>query len=408
MERLTREIREEVELLSIPEMSDGFDGSLELKASGMTPVTYYEKVPSTGTYEVYIKVTAAKEVERLYLFAGKKHLVYLGGLKQGEVLEKTTMVHLSEVIPRYHETAYAQTYVTVTFACEEPEALQPLQISVKKTEETIPVLYLAGDSTVTDQVCEIPYNPGACYSSWGQNLSLYMNHGYVIDNQAQSGLTTESFRKGGYYDIVLSGLQPGDYCMVQFGHNDQKLPHLQPETGYRENLINYVKEIRDQGGIPILVTPLARNTWHEDGTYYDLLEEYAEEVLKIAAEFHVPVIDLHETAMAEIRSRGMEDSRCLFHPQDMTHSNEYGSVLFARMIARGLKGILPGGEQVIDDQAAEWFLPPVDLWEQLAAVSNNRRTTEEEKEQFDSMEKSFANLLKVVQAAKGTFGRKGE
>ncbi|MEG0688818.1 MAG: hypothetical protein RR466_09025, partial [Hungatella sp.] len=74
----------------------------------------------------------------------------------------------------------------------------------------------------------------------------------------------------------------------------------------------------------------------------------------------------------------------------------------ARIIAAGLQKILPDGSDMINDQAATEFLPPLDLWAQLTGVSNNRQVTAEEKEQFDSMEKSASNLLKAIEAAKNS------
>ena len=57
--------------------------------------------------------------------------------------------------------------------------------------------------------------------------------------------------------------------------------------------MNYVNEIRGLCGVPILVTPLARNTWKDDGTYFDLLAEHAQAVFEVGEETGVPVIDLH-------------------------------------------------------------------------------------------------------------------
>ena len=89
--------------------------------------------------------------------------------------------------------------------------------------------------------------------------------------------------------------------------------------------MNYVNEIRGLCGVPILVTPLARNTWKDDGTYNDLLAEHAQAVFEVGEETGVPVIDLHKYAADLIKKNGKEASRVYFHPGDMTHTNEYGS-----------------------------------------------------------------------------------
>ena len=122
MEFLSSEIRKQEELLSIPETSDGFDFTLESQAPGMKPVTYYEPVEDTGTYQIYIKLAAVEDIEALYIFTGRKCLVYLGALKAGELLEKTFYTHVSGIIPRYHASVYRQKYTTVTFACQDTAA----------------------------------------------------------------------------------------------------------------------------------------------------------------------------------------------------------------------------------------------------------------------------------------------
>ena len=82
-----------------------------------------------------------------------------------------------------------------------------------------------------------------------------------ITNHAHSGLTTESFLSEGHWAIVKPRLRAGDICLFQFGHNDQKLAHLQARGGYTDRLRTYIKETRTAGTVPVLITPLARNSW---------------------------------------------------------------------------------------------------------------------------------------------------
>ncbi len=72
--------------------------------------------------------------------------------------------------------------------------------------------------------------------------------------------------------------------LIQFAHNDQKLDELKAQEGYRRNLLRYISECRGMGAFPVLVTPIARNTWKgNDGTYNDLLEEYAAVCVSVGA-----------------------------------------------------------------------------------------------------------------------------
>lgn len=400
MKRLTEAEYRRDAFLSIPELADGFDRSGGGKRPGMQPVTYIEKVEGNGTYMVRIRVKAAKSMEQLFIFAGRKKIVYAGPLPAGQVLECETILHLSEIIPRYHDQPFRQSYVSVSFAGREIEALTITCPEVKQLKKRGAVIFLAGDSTVTDQSCQVPYRPEACYSSWGQNLQLYVGGRYGVDNQAHSGLTTESFRREGHYEIVRKYLQPGDYCLFQFGHNDQKLPLLQAASGYRENLRAYVREVRELGGNPVLVTPLARNTWYEDGSYRDLLKEYAKTVIEIGMLDQVPVIDLHEASVRVIKDRGKDGSQVLFHPGDMTHTNEYGSLLFAEVIADGLGCILPDGKDIMAGKLKVDLLPAKAGAEEGAEEADRKPHRAEEKEQFHQMEKSAAELFRIVEQAK--------
>ncbi len=417
----------------IPELADNFDKRLEVLADGLEVKGFYEEARGAGIYQIFWKVRAREDVECLYLFAGRKNLCFLGGLKAGETAEGNCYTHICEIIPRYYDAVMEIEKVCFTAACESMEKLEILELRVEKVRESgkesgperkcadgengscasgqksglseVPVVFLAGDSTVTDQSCEIPYNPGTCYSSWGQALTFYVGQCAAVDNQAHCGLSTETFRNEGHFDIVERAIRPGDYCLFQFGHNDQKLPHLQAETGYRDNLLRFLEEIRQKGGIPVLVTPLGRNTWKEDGSYNDLLWEHTEAVKRIGRETDTPVINLHEFSVNFYLKNGKVKSRDYFHPADATHTNEYGAYLFAGVIADGLKAIDEKrfGNVRERAQSAE-FVPEDSVWDRVNGGADGRNKTKEQKEQFDAAEKSVENLVAIVEKARKDAG----
>ena len=88
-----------------------------------------------------------------------------------------------------------------------------------------------------------------------------------------------------------------------------------------------------KGAQPVLVTPLARNTWTADGRYNDLLAEYAAAVFDLGRQEQVPVIDLHGYAMEGICAEGRERSKRWFYPGDYTHTNDFGACRFAAFVA---------------------------------------------------------------------------
>ena len=92
--------------------------------------------------------------------------------------------------------------------------------------------------------------PGSSYAGWGQMLGRFLPGDWCVSNHAHSGLTTESFTEGGHWAIVEPRLRAGDFCLLQFGHNDQKLPHLAARGGYTERLRGYLRAIRTRGAQP--------------------------------------------------------------------------------------------------------------------------------------------------------------
>lgn len=78
------------------------------------------------------------------------------------------------------------TKIGFSVACEDLTKLKSVGMAAEKlsAKTKIPAVYLAGDSTVTDQTCPKPYMPGGCYSSWGQCLAYFIGGSTAIDNQA--------------------------------------------------------------------------------------------------------------------------------------------------------------------------------------------------------------------------------
>lgn len=157
-----------------------------------------------------------------------------------------------------------------------------------------------------------------------------------ITNHAHSGLTTESFLSEGHWAIVKPRLRAGDICLFQFGHNDQKLAHLQARGGYTDRLRTYIKETRTAGAVPVLITPLARNSWRDPTHYNDFLADFADAVLDLGKKEAVPVLDLHAYAMQLIRQEGLETAKRWFYPGDYTHTNDFGAYRMAGFVAGAL------------------------------------------------------------------------
>lgn len=292
------------------------------------PLCFKANVPEPGNYKVTLSMNAAEEMEEVLIFTGCRRLAYKGIIPAGTSFSRELIVNVCDIIPRGQTVPHVNRSVDITVMSKKP-AISEIQIE----ECACPVVYIAGDSTVTDQSAEYPYAPGTSYCGWGQMLPAYFNGQIAVSNHAHSGLTTETFREEGHYKIVEQNIKPGDFFLIQFGHNDQKLEHLQAKKGYRDNLIRYIREIREKEAYPVLITPLARNTWLVDGAYNDLLKEHAQACLDIGQTMEVPVLDLHRISMEFIKKTGLEDAKAYFYPGDYTHGNDYGGYLMGGFVA---------------------------------------------------------------------------
>ena len=205
--------------------------------------------------------------------------------------------------------------------------------------------------------------------------------------------------------------------MIQFGHNDQKHPHLQAYNGYPENLRRFIAEIRAKKALPILATPIARNVWTEQNgklTYNDLLHDHAQACIALGKELNVPVLDLHQAAMDEIIRLGRDASKIYYHQGDWTHTNDYGAVRAAGYAADELRSL---GEafpdylpliQTVSASSEPWKPEAALLLEKparLAGVKDPNGTEEGTAAQDHQAEKdggdALARLLAAVQSACG-------
>jgi lysophospholipase L1-like esterase len=373
---VTEKSRAEQEVLQIPELNSGFEPYYWLKGEDVTklinndkgvsalsgsevPICFKADVPEQGNYRVKVIVTALEEAKDIVIFAGRRRLLAKKEkLEGGSIFTVEAVVNISDIIPRGKTAAYKDTSFDL--------AIIGSNIAISEVfiqQEKCPTLYIGGDSTVTDQGTAYPYKPGCSYCGWGQMLSFYVNDKISVSNHAHSGLTTLSFRSEGHYDIVMNLIKPGDYFLLQFAHNDQKLPVLTAEGGYRTELLRYIKEIREKGAKPIIVTPLARNTWKGDGSYNDLLEEYAKVCKEIGKEENIPVLDLHHYSKEFVLELGVEDAARYYFPKDYTHSNDYGGFLKAGFIAKaalevpGLKEFIVEARISKTDRDLIWIPP---------------------------------------------------
>lgn len=219
-------------------------------------------------------------------------------------------------------------------------------IEIKRVE--VPTIYLLGDSTVCDQPAE-PYN------SWGQMLPRFFQPGIAIANHAESGESLRSSLAAHRLDKVLSTIKPGDYLIIQYGHNDEKEKGegIGAFTTYKSDLTKFVSETRKRGAHPILVTPVQRRSFDAAGKITNSHGDYPEAVRQLAKEEDVPLIDLNAMSKLLYEAWGADLSKQAFAPNDNTHHNNYGSYELAKCIVNGIRTAKTGlASYLVADVAA--------------------------------------------------------
>lgn len=217
-------------------------------------------------------------------------------------------------------------------------------IEIRKVDH-LPVVYLCGDSTVCDQ-------PGELYASWGQMLTRFFTPDVVIANHGESGESLRSFLGERRWEKVMSLLKPGDYVIIQMGHNDSKErgEGVGAMTTYKTDLKRFVADARSKGATAIVVTPMERRGFNGDKVRPSH-GEYPAAVRLAAEEDKVAMIDLQAMSVLLYEALGPEKSPLAFanNGRDATHHNNYGAYELAKCIVMGIR------QNKLD--LAKWVVP---------------------------------------------------
>ena len=194
-------------------------------------------------------------------------------------------------------------------------------------------IVLVGDSTVCEYPDDIPTR------GWGMYLQGAFRSSVRVINLAKSGRSTKTFRTEGLWDRVLA--ERPDWVFIQMGHNDShgagRPEATDAATDYPENLRRFVREAREIDSKVVLVTPMVRRTFNDDGTPRDNLAVYAEAMKSVASEMSVPLIDLHASSLQLLRKQGDAGSWA-FADDDADRS--LGTARFPR-IGASAYGVVP-------------------------------------------------------------------
>lgn len=211
-------------------------------------------------------------------------------------------------------------------------------------------IFWIGDSTVKQNTIITYPQTGI-----GQVFPLFLKKGIILENHAENGSSTKSFLEEARFEVIKERMTEKDFLFIQFGHNDEHVSnpmrYTEPYAAYKDNLKTFVQSALDKKAYPVLITPVERRNFREDGTLEENSHfDYVEAMKQAAGETTVPLIDLCNMSRTELAKAGPDISRPWYmHLQpgefvsqpdgleDNTHLQYAGAVVFAACVARGLK-----------------------------------------------------------------------
>ncbi len=218
---------------------------------------------------------------------------------------------------------------------------------------------------------------------WGQMLPMLLQGPIKVSNHAVNGQSSKSFIDSGRWDKMMAGVKKGDYVIIQFGHNDEKIKsperYSAPGSTFDANLTKMVKDVKQKGATPILMNSIVRRNFptdkvdntkdvsdheadptkvdpkEEGKTLVDTHGEYLISPRNVANRQKVTFIDFNASTHNLVQYLGTEKSKALymwipegkykFCPNgkiDNTHLNIYGATVLARLAADSLAKRVPG------------------------------------------------------------------
>ena len=251
-------------------------------------------------------------------------------------------------------------------ACEHPWiaflkscliGVEPPTAQVER-EEGKPVVFLTGDSTVKNAD-----NDKDGMWGWGAvAYDIFDPQKITVANCAMAGRSCRTFLNEGRWDKVYNSIQPGDYVLIQFGHNDvgaiDSLKERAAITGTADTchvyklqsngryevvysfgwyLRKFIDDVREKGATPILVSLTPRNIWR-DGHIERRNDSYGQWYREVVEQTGVEFIDVHNIT-ADKYDRMGEKKVAAFFNHDHTHSSLKGAKENAKSVRTGLKQI---------------------------------------------------------------------
>ncbi|MBP3331390.1 MAG: rhamnogalacturonan acetylesterase [Tidjanibacter sp.] len=231
-------------------------------------------------------------------------------------------------------------------AVELARTIRPEAGSTRKGNN--PVIFMIGDSTMRTGT---KGNADNGQRGWGYYaVDLFDTDRISVENHAMGGTSSRTFYDRLWADVV-KGVQPGDWMIIQIGHNDsgpydtarsrnsipgtgkESIEVVNETTGeksvvysYGEYIRRYVNETRARGGNPILLSLTPRDKWNEDGSLIRYnVDSYTPWLKTIAEELDVPFLDFNNAGSDKYEHVYDKKKVSLMFFSDNIHTSDFGA-----------------------------------------------------------------------------------
>ncbi len=344
----------------------------EIRAEGANPILM--SLTPRNAYDEQGKIVRKPHSEWLRMVGEAENVPFIdlneiSGAKLDAFGEQKTNYHFYK--DKIHTSKFgaelnARSAAEGIAASNDPQ-LAPLQTMMKnvalptvkvKREHGKPVVFITGDSTVKNTDRDEDGMWG-----WGsQAYTIFDAEKITCVNEAKAGRSARSYLNEGRWEKVYNSIQPGDYVLIQFGHNDMgdidKRKERAAIAGAKDSMRVYrmasnkrfelvysfgwyikkfIQDVREKGGTPILLSFTPRNKW-QDGKIERRNKGMGEWYREIAEETGVEFVDVHNiTADFLDKKCDSKEEAAKYYSGDHTHTSKLGAQMNAQSVAKGLK-----------------------------------------------------------------------
>lgn len=336
----------------------------------LTPRNAWEDADSTivtrvnETFGLWAKQIAKKEhvpfidlneiTARKFETFGKekvKYMFYLDRIHTSEFGARVNAASAAEGIRNYKKMDLAKY-------------LKPIEkdtVTGATRKKGCPVLFTIGDSTVRNE------DKGDGMWGWGSVIAEFMDTTRIsVENHAMAGRSARTYLDEGRWDKVYNALQPGDFVLIQFGHNDagdinigkaraelsgaggESKVFLMEATGkykviytFGWYLRKFIMDVKEKGAYPIVLSHTPRNKW-DNGQIERNTNSFGAWTRQAAEEAGAWFIDLNKITADKLQDMGFNEGLRVvgeYFKRDHTHTSLKGARLNAQSIVDGVRQI---------------------------------------------------------------------